>query len=182
MFISIFLFQFRLAQQQETHQRLQSQEPLTPKTISSISKAQPKDLTATLLKNNLDELNLSASKSPNSQSNYIGQNLNATWNNHNPNQLNSQFLSSPMSSQTMNWTMNNTTSSTNWNSTQTSWNMMTSPNNLNSSWVPQTNLTRKAEYGSKVNSQILQPMASSPNLQTQAKTNLSNQDIMDLLS
>nr|XP_050845293.1 SCY1-like protein 2 isoform X1 [Vespula vulgaris] len=173
---------FRLAQQQETHQRLQSQEPLTPKTISSISKQQPKDLTATLLKNNLDELNLSASKSPNSQSNYIGQNLNTTWNNQNANQLNSQFLTPPMSSQMMNWTMNNTTSSTNWNSTQSSWNMMTSPNNLNSSWVPQTNLTKKAEYESKVNSQILQPMASPPNVQTQAKTNLSNQDIMDLLS
>ncbi|KAI4489498.1 hypothetical protein M0802_011033 [Mischocyttarus mexicanus] len=173
----------RLAKQQETHQRLQSQESLTPKAISSTSKAQPKDLTATLMKNNLDKLNLSASKSQNSQPNYIGPNLNTTWNNHNANQLNSQLLTSSMSSQMMNWTAKNAASPINWNSAQTSWNMMTSPNNLKSSWASQAEFTKIAEYGSKVNSEILQPMAPQPpNLQTQAKNNLSNQDIMDLLS
>ena len=60
----------RLMQQQETHQRLQSQSILTPKVAPQPIKSQPKDLTATLLKSNLDELNLSMSKSTMSQPDY----------------------------------------------------------------------------------------------------------------
>ncbi|XP_003697658.1 SCY1-like protein 2 [Apis florea] len=53
---------FRLIQQQEVHQRLQSQTPLIPTIVQPI-KPQVKDLTDTLLKSNLDQLNLSMSSS-----------------------------------------------------------------------------------------------------------------------
>lgn len=53
---------FRLIQQQEVHQRLQSQTPLTPMVVQSTSKPVVKDLTDTLMKSNLDQLNLSMSK------------------------------------------------------------------------------------------------------------------------
>lgn len=53
---------FRLIQQQEVHQRLQSQTPLIP-TIVQPTKPPIKDLTDTLLKSNLDQLNLSMSSS-----------------------------------------------------------------------------------------------------------------------
>lgn len=53
---------FRLIQQQEVHQRLQSQTPLIP-TIVQPTKPPVKDLTDTLLKSNLDQLNLSMSSS-----------------------------------------------------------------------------------------------------------------------
>lgn len=56
----------RLIQQQEVHQRLQTQAPLIPTSIQP-KKPVVKDLTDTLLKSNLDQLNLSMS---NSRSNY----------------------------------------------------------------------------------------------------------------
>ncbi|CAK9814468.1 SCY1-like protein 2 [Anthophora quadrimaculata] len=52
----------RLIQQQEVHQRLQSQTPLTP-TIVQSTKPPVKDLTETLLKSNLNQLNFSMSSS-----------------------------------------------------------------------------------------------------------------------
>ncbi|XP_003493344.1 SCY1-like protein 2 [Bombus impatiens] len=53
---------FRLVQQQGVHQILQSQTPLTP-TIVQPTKPPVKDLTDTLLRSNLDQLNLSMSSS-----------------------------------------------------------------------------------------------------------------------
>nr|XP_034191914.1 SCY1-like protein 2 [Osmia lignaria] len=53
----------RLIQQQEVHQRLQSQAPLIPTSIQPNKKPAVKDLTDTLLKSNLDQLNFSISNS-----------------------------------------------------------------------------------------------------------------------
>ncbi|CAL7949023.1 unnamed protein product [Xylocopa violacea] len=53
---------FRLTEQQQLYQRLQSQTPLIP-TVVQPTKPLSKDLTDTLMKSNLDQLNLSASNS-----------------------------------------------------------------------------------------------------------------------
>jgi len=181
-----YIYFFRLIQQQETHQRLQSQSILIPKTISQPLKPQPKDLTATLLKNNLDELNLSMSKSTASQPDYVAKStVGLPWNN-NVNQMQPQFLISPtLNSQTlqasrpMNWNSNGINASMNWNSQQSApmWSSISPQNNMN--------FTTQQEIGpSPMNFPgALQPFASPINRQTTAsKTNSSTQDIMDLLS
>ncbi|XP_050456070.1 SCY1-like protein 2 [Cataglyphis hispanica] len=170
----------RLIQQQEAHQRLQSQSILTPKTVSQPVKPQPKDLTATLLKNNLDELNLSMSKSI-SQTDYS---KNTTYKYNENNFTQSQFLTSPMQitsknipmNRPMNWNSNGTNASINWNLQQSTsmWNATTPQNNMNFTTQPEI----KPNFPG-----VLQPLMSSTNIQT--NTNISNsstQDIMDLLS
>lgn len=174
---------FRLIQQQEAHQRLQSQSILTPKTVSQPVKPQPKDLTATLLKNNLDELNLSMSKSSISQPDYS---KNTTYKYNENNFTQSQFLTSPMQTTSnnvpmnrpMNWNSNGTNASINWNLQQSTsmWNAITPQNNMN--------FTTQPEIKPNLNFPgVLQPLISPTNIQT--NTNISNsstQDIMDLLS
>ncbi|XP_032671770.1 SCY1-like protein 2 [Odontomachus brunneus] len=186
---------FRLIQQQEAHQRLQSQPILTPKAVSQPTKLQPKDLTATLLKNNLDELNLSMSKSTMSQSDYSGKNTaSLSWNkNNNINQTQPQFMTSPMlSSQTMqasrpmNWNSNGINTPMNWNSDQSAsmWNPVAPQNNtMYSQWEGQAKFATQPEIRPNLNFPgTMQPFMSPTNTQTANKPNSSTQDIMDLLS
>jgi len=155
--------------------------------MSQPVKPQPKDLTATLLKNNLDELNLSMSKSTASQSDYAVKNIvGLSWNKNNVNQMQPQFLMSPtpnsqtlQASRPMNWNSNGINASMNWNSQQSApmWNSIAPQNNMN--------FTTQQEIGPSPMSfaGTLQPFASPINTQTTAsKTNSSTQDIMDLLS
>ncbi|XP_071563404.1 SCY1-like protein 2 [Temnothorax nylanderi] len=172
---------YRLIQQQETHQRLQSQSMLTPKAAPQPVKSQPKDLTATLLKNNLDKLNLSMSRSTMSQPDYS-----ATKNAYKYNDIGltqSQFLTSPtLNSQTlnrpMNWNSNGINAPMNWNSPQSTlmWNSI----------IPQNNVNFAAQPEVKPNLNFpgtLQLLLSSTNIQTNTnKPNSPTQDIMDLLS
>ena len=171
-----------MIQQQETHQRMQSQPMLTPKAVPHQSlKSQPKDLTATLLKNNLDELNLSMSRSTMSQSTV--KNIAHKYNNISLTQ--SQFLTSPtlnsqsMSNRPMNWNSNGMSTPMNWNSPQSLvWNSIAPQNNVN--FATQPEIKPNLNFPG-----TLQPLTSSINTQTNAlinKSNSSTQDIMDLLS
>jgi len=174
---------FRLIQQQETHQRLQSQSILTPKTAPQPVKSQPKDLTATLLKNNLDELNLSMSRSTMLQPDYLTtKNIANKYKDTSLTQ--SQFLMSPtlnsqaMSNRPMNWNSNGMNASMNWNSPQSTlmWNSITPQNNVN--FATQSEVKPNLNF-----SGTLQPLMSPTNMQINAnKPNSSTQDIMDLLS
>lgn len=184
---------FRLIQQQETHQRLLSQSILTPKAVSQPTKSQPKDLTATLLKNNLDELNLSMSRPTMSQPDYTAKNTTLSWNkNNNINQTQSQFLTSPtfnsqtMSNRSLNWNPNGINSPMSWNSEQSTsmWNPVVSQNNtIYSQWEGQAKFSTQPKIKPNLNfSGTSQPFTSPTNTQTANKPDSSTQDIMDLLS
>lgn len=151
--------------------------------MSQPVKSQPKDLTATLLKNNLDELNLSMSRSTMSQPDYS-----ATKNGYKFNDIGlmqSQFLASPtlnsqtMSNTPMNWNSNRINTPINWNSPLQSTlmgNSITPQNNINFATQSEVNKPNLNFLGT------LQPLMSPP---TQTNANMSNsstQDIMDLLS
>lgn len=183
-----------MIQQQEAHQRLQSQSILTPKTVSQPAKTQPKDLTATLLKNNLDELNLSMSKSTMSQQDYTARNTAVlSWNkNNNINQTQPQFMTSPtLTSQTiqtsrpMNWNSNGI-NTMNWNSDQSAsiWSPVTPQNNtMYSQWEGQAKFATQPEIRPNLNFPgTMQSVMSPTSTQTANKPNSSTQDIMDLLS
>lgn len=189
------MFRIRLIQQQEAQQRLQSQSILTPKAVSQPAKPQPKDLTATLLKNNLDELNLSMSKSTMSQSDYAGKNTTSlSWNkNNNINQTQPQFMTSPMlssqamqTSRPMNWNSNGINTPMNWNTDQSAsmWNPVAQQNNtMYSQWEGQAKFATQPEIKPNLNFPgTMQPFMSPTNTQTANKPNSSAQDIMDLLS
>ncbi|XP_012054703.1 PREDICTED: SCY1-like protein 2 [Atta cephalotes] len=170
---------FRLIRQQETHQRMQSQPMLTPKAVPQSLKSQPKDLTATLLKNNLDELNLSMSRSIMSQS--TAKNIAHKYNDISLTQ--SQFLTSPtlnsqsMLNRSMNWNSNGMSTPMNWNSPQSLvWNSIAPQNNVN--FATQPEIKPNLNFPG-----TLQPLTSPINTQTNVnKSNSSTQDIMDLLS
>lgn len=150
--------------------------------MSQPIKPQPKDLTATLLKNNLDELNLSMSKSTMSQPDYSKN----TMYKYENSLTQSQFLTSPTqtmpnnvpTNRPMNWNSNGINASINWNLQQSTsmWNTITPQNNMN--------FTTQPEIKPNLNFPgMLQPFMSPTN--TQTNTNISNsstQDIMDLLS
>lgn len=176
---------------------MQSQPILTPKTVSQPIKSQPKDLTATLLKNNLDELNLSISRPTTSQPDYTAKNaMSLSWNkNNNISQTQSQFLTSPtfnsqttMSNRPMNWNSNGINSPINWNMEQSStsmWNSITPQNNsMYSQWEGQARFIAQTDNKSNLNlSGTSQPfMSPTTNAQTTDKPNSSTQDIIDLLS
>ena len=159
---------------------MQSQPMLTPKAVSQPLKSQPKDLTATLLKNNLDELNLSMSRSTMSQS--AAKNIAHKYNDISLTQ--SQFLTSPtLNSQTMlnrpmNWNSNGLSTPMNWNSPQSTlvWNSIAPQNNVN--FATQSEVKPNLNFPG-----TLQPLISPTNTQTNVnKPNSSTQDIMDLLS
>ncbi|XP_012525156.2 SCY1-like protein 2 [Monomorium pharaonis] len=172
---------FRLAQQQETHQRMQSQSILTPTAAPQSLKSQPKDLTATLLKNNLDELNMSMSRSSMSQLDHLVT-KNTPYKSNDVNLTQSQFLTSPtLNSQTMlnrpmNWNSNGLNTPINWNSPQSTL--------MRNSITPQSNVNFATQLEIKPNLNFpMQPFMSPTNTQTNAdKPNSSTQDIMDLLS
>lgn len=163
--------------------------------MSQPAKPQPKDLTATLLKNNLDELNLSMSRSTLSQPDYTAKNSTGlSWNkNNNVNQA--QFLTSPtLSSQTMptsrpmNWNSNGIGAPMNWNADQsaTMWGPVAPQNNaaVYSQWEGQAKFAAQPEIKSNMNFPgTLQPFMTPTSTQTNtSKPNTSTQDIMDLLS
>uniref|UniRef100_A0A0C9RB40 SCYL2 protein n=1 Tax=Fopius arisanus TaxID=64838 RepID=A0A0C9RB40_9HYME len=165
----------RLAKQQETHQRLQSQSPLTPKAASKPMKMNPKDLTSTLLENNLSQLNLSA-KVPNSQPNYSS--LTSTWNSGGKNQWDVQSpVSETKSNLVPSWSSNgmNTMS---WGS------QVTSPVNQMSNWgnsKPINSMNQNTgAFGMTLGSAM--PLASSLNSSQPKSANLSTQDIIDFLN
>lgn len=147
--------------------------------MSQPVKSQPKDLTATLLKNNLDELNLSMSKSTMLQPDYS---KNTTYKYNEISLTQSQFLTSPtqtmpnnvLMNRPMNWNSNGINAPINWNLQQSTsmWNASTPQNNMN--------FTTQSENRPNF-SGTLQPFMSN----AQTNTNISNsstQDIMDLLS
>ncbi|XP_076749656.1 SCY1-like protein 2 [Xylocopa sonorina] len=79
---------FRLTEQQQLYQRLQSQTPLIP-TVVQPTKPLTKDLTDTLMKSNLDQLNLSVS---NSKPTYTWKSPNSNqYQYHNPQGMNIQL-------------------------------------------------------------------------------------------
>lgn len=180
----------RLIQQQEAHQRLQSQSMLTPKTVSQPTKSQPKDLTATLLKNNLDELNLSISRTAVSQSDYTAKNVaNLSCNkNNNVNQMQPQFLTSTLNSQTMssrpmNWNSNGLNTSMNWNAQQSMlmWSSITPQSNVN--FTTQSEIRPNLNFPGTLQPGTLQPFILPTNTSTNSnKPDINTQDIMDLLS
>ena len=145
---------FRLIQQQEVHQRLQSQPPLMPRTVQQPTKPPVKDLTDTLLKTNLDQLNLSMSNSKSD----------CSWTSSNSNQqqyFKPQGMMSVQSSQQTNT----------WNSNQPMWSPTIPQNTINYP-VNQGNFaTNQLEFHSNLNSNSSQKVENTP-----------AQDIMDLLS
>ncbi|XP_076234556.1 SCY1-like protein 2 [Calliopsis andreniformis] len=143
----------RLIQQQEVHQRLQSQPPLMPKAVQQPTKPPVKDLTDTLLKSNLDQLNFSMS---NSKPDYSWKSTNSNQPYYNP---------QGMMSVQMNQKPNT------WNSNQ--WMQSpTIPQNTINYPVNQGHFaTNQLELNSNLNSNGSQKVEKSP-----------AQDIMDLLS
>ncbi|XP_015127087.1 SCY1-like protein 2 [Diachasma alloeum] len=173
----------RLAKQQETHQRLQSQSPLTPKAAPKPMKIDPKDLTSTLLENNLSQLNLSA-KNSNSQPNYSSL-TSTTWNSSlGKSQWESVNAQSPVSESKSNiapsWGSNGM-SAMSWGS------QVTSPVNQMGNWgnsKPMNAVNQNAgAFGMTMGSGMPRPLGPSMNSPQQPKSaNLSTQDIIDFLS
>lgn len=178
---------YRLARQQETHQRIQSQAPLTPNSQTKQTKIsqQPKDLTSTLLQNNLSQLNLSA-KNINSNKSTQGNYSTTNWN---PSQqwkgddVNSQLMKSPSN----NWIAGESQNgSIQWTSSP-----VTSPVNQNSTW----NNTKSQGFSNTTNqfggfgvagggtgSLIGNSQPIKQQQQQTTSTSLSTQDIIDFLS
>lgn len=69
----------RLTQQQEQNQRLQSQPAITPKPTALKIANKPKDLTSSLVDNQLSQLKLTHSKSTNNNS-WLNSTTTSTWN------------------------------------------------------------------------------------------------------
>ncbi|XP_012272341.1 SCY1-like protein 2 [Orussus abietinus] len=179
----------RLAQQQEVQQRLQSQSPLTPGKISMSSPPEPKDLTKTLMQNNLKQLNLSASKPKAAQPNYTPFQT-STWKNTNTDQIqwNSGSIavsSHGISNSIQNRSMHDMNSPIEWKSPQTlpNWNQMKPQSNANQNWSGMMNSRTDTQWRPDTNLMgMSQPLVIQNNASVEAKSPLSNQDIMDLLS
>ncbi|XP_053988930.1 SCY1-like protein 2 [Hylaeus anthracinus] len=144
---------FRLIQQQEVHQRLQSQQPLMPTSIQQRTKPPVKDLTDTLLQSNLDQLNLSISSS---KPNYSWMSSNS-----NPQQY----------SNTQGMNVNSTKNTNTWISNQSTSNPTTSQNNINYPINQGNFVANQLDFNSYLNSNTSQKVENSP-----------SQDIVDLLS
>ncbi|XP_008548320.1 SCY1-like protein 2 [Microplitis demolitor] len=172
----------RFSQQQESNHRLHAQSPLTPKTPSQPKKIEPKDLTSTLLENNLSQLNLSATKPV--QPNYTSftspswdTNINQNqWKNTNSMPMS---LSTKPSNVPINWNLNGMDTSINWGSQST-------PNQI-SQWTspkPQTNKNNSDSIRIGAMNSMMMPTSpeSFNNLQQNKPASLSTQDIIDFLS
>ncbi|XP_043260358.1 SCY1-like protein 2 [Colletes gigas] len=144
---------FRLIQQQEVYQRLQTQQPLMPTAIQQRAKPQIKDLTDTLLQSNLDQLNLSISSSKSNHS----------WI---PSNSNPQQYCNP---QGMN--ANPTWNTSTWIPNQSTLNTTIPQNNINYPMNQGNFSTNQLEFNSNLNSNANQKVE-----------NLPSQDILDLLS
>ncbi|KAG8035942.1 hypothetical protein G9C98_003068 [Cotesia typhae] len=171
--------------QQEANHRLQIQSPLTPQPPTQPKKIEPKDLTSTLLENNLSQLNLSASKP--AQPNYTNFTSPSWDTNVNQNQWKNTTSSMPMSLSSkpsntpMNWNLNGVNSSINW-STQS-----TMPVNQISNWnnsKPQISKNNSDSSGIGSMNSMMMPMTSETfnNVQQKKPVNLTTQDIIDFLS
>jgi SCY1-like protein 2 len=92
----------RLVQQQEQNQRLQSQPAIAPKQAPLKIANKPKDLTTSLLENNLSQLKLTHSSSASDNNNWFTSSSNA-WNSGSNNNINNNnnnnHITSPTSSQ-----------------------------------------------------------------------------------
>lgn len=159
--------------------------------MSQPTKPQPKDLTATLLKNNLDELNLSMSRTTMSQPDYTAKNIaGLSWNkNNNVNQTQSQFLTSPtlnsqtMSNRPLNWNSNGINTPMSWTAQQSTpmWGSITPQNNIN--FTTQPEIKQNLNFSGTLQPETLQPFISpTDTLNSSNKPAISTQDIMDLLS
>jgi SCY1-like protein 2 len=87
----------RLTQQQEMNQRLQSQPAIAPKQAPLKIANKPKDLTTSLLDNNLSQLKLAHGASASNNNTWFNSTTN-TWNQQQT--QNSNFITSPTSSST----------------------------------------------------------------------------------
>ncbi|OAD56643.1 SCY1-like protein 2 [Eufriesea mexicana] len=155
----------RLIQQQGVHQRLQSQTPLTP-TVVQTTKPPVKDLTDTLLKSNLDQLNFSMSSS---KPDYSWKSLNSNQYQHfNPQGMNIQLNqkgnicvpNSVIPQNSTNYSMNQGNITLN----KSEFNSNLNPNTYNFS-------LNKLEFNSNLNSNSNQKVEKLPSY-----------DVMDLLS
>lgn len=178
-------YNFRFAQQQEANHRLQIQSPLTPQPPTQPKKIEPKDLTSTLLENNLSQLNLSASKP--AQPNYTNFTSPSWDTNVNQNQWKNTSSSMPMSLSSkpsntpMNWNLNGVNSSINWGT------QSTMPVNQISNWnnsKPQISKNNSDSSGIGSMNSMMMPMTSETfnNVQQKKPVNLTTQDIIDFLS
>ncbi|CAG5079271.1 Similar to Scyl2: SCY1-like protein 2 (Mus musculus), partial [Cotesia congregata] len=175
----------RFAQQQEANHRLHIQSPLTPQPPTQPKKIEPKDLTSTLLENNLSQLNLSASKP--AQPNYTNFTSPSWDTNVNQNQWKNTTSSMPMSLSSkpsntqMNWNLNGVNSSINWGT------QSTMPVNQMSNWnnsKPQISKNNSDSIGIGSMNSMMMPMTSETfnNVQQKKPVNLTTQDIIDFLS
>ncbi|KAH0557434.1 SCY1-like protein 2 [Cotesia glomerata] len=175
----------RFAQQQEANHRLHIQSPLTPQPPTQPKKIEPKDLTSTLLENNISQLNLSASKP--AQPNYTNFTSPSWDTNVNQNQWKNTTSSMPMSLSSkpsntpMNWNLNGVNSSINWGT------QSTMPVNQMSNWnnsKPQISKNNSDSIGIGSMNSMMMPMTSETfnNVQQKKPVNLTTQDIIDFLS
>ncbi|KAG7210710.1 hypothetical protein KM043_012210 [Ampulex compressa] len=196
---------FRLIQQQEVYQRLQTQAPLLiPATAPQRARSQPKDLTATLLKNNLDELNLSISTSKignvnQMQSQPLPTQMMSTMSmnrvsNELPAQTNWRLDHSipvlntiaPQNTMTMNQMSNGVPAQANWTINELLPTFRTSipqpPLHSQRSTQMQFGLKQPENWNNYKSTEILQPTMIKANMPIKTKGNLSTEDITDLLS
>jgi SCY1-like protein 2 len=87
----------RLTQQQELNQRLQSQSSLTPQTAPSRATSRPKDLTSSLMDNQLSQLKLTHSTSSSNNNNWFSPPT-SSWSGGGTSQNNNNSITSPTSS------------------------------------------------------------------------------------
>ncbi|XP_046617682.1 SCY1-like protein 2 [Neodiprion virginianus] len=182
----------KLVQQQEAHQRLQAQAPMAPKPIVQPLKSKPKDLTDTLLQNNLNQLNKPLTKSSSSESNYAAL-QSPSWgktgmtNGMTNSQTQWGGLAITAGPQTVQnpmpgWGSNAMNPTMNWGGSQQSapnWNQTRVNQNIGQNWGSSVNSGIRPQWRPEGGAQgMSQPLVSQP----QTTPNLSTQDIMDLLS
>ncbi|KAJ8686700.1 hypothetical protein QAD02_022494 [Eretmocerus hayati] len=153
---------YRLAKQEEMSQQMKNQEPLKPNAAAATTKARPKDLTDTLMANNLSQLNWSNNKtnSTNQAPNYNSlSSFSPTTTNmsHIPRSMIPQQQPSPMG----------------WNHTV--------PQNLYSNSNRMQLNSASQSSGWTTPSMMLPSSHSNSNLQNQPAPKLSTEEIMDFL-
>lgn len=169
---------------------------MAPKQVFHPAKPKPKDLTDTLLQNNLNQLNKPMTKSTSSEPNYAALQSQNSWGNTTPTnggmaQNQSQWggLAITTGSQTTvqspstGWSANGMSSTMNWGAHQPtpSWNQAIPiiSQNINQNWPTSGNSGMRQTWRPDTGVQSMsQPLVPPP----QPSTDLSSQDIMDLLS
>lgn len=169
----------RVTQQQELNQRLQSQSSLTPNAAPLKTTHKPKDLTSSLMDNQLSQLKLTHSASASSSSNNNNTWFNSTTNAWNSNNNNNNNVTSPTSS---------SSSSTQWTGGVTA----TVMNKKNDDWgafdnrLP-NNSNKKVPLNQMMKTSSSQPLnlmhmgGGSSSVTNRKKNELSADDIMEFL-